>query len=347
MSHEIPPAREVLGEALDLASECLADVELSRVPLGTAALKASRLARLLNRFDEEKIFRFEASGYPTTPTGVPRDAWRLAELAGRTYLEKDFKSKETKTFAYLNSIEELEAQTDTARIGLQVAQDRDVSVSSANPTQFVWTPIGNALERGSLRDQIATATKRLAARRAFLHRFASETYYELKYSQVAEDVFSAVRQGVDAKVGLVVPDAVQKFTAVHDGLRSSNPEDWSNSVHSCRRILQDLADSVFPPQGENRTVDGDGGRREIELGSEHFINRLVCFVQDQSRSRRYSELVGSHLSYLGDRLDAIFRAAQKGSHASVTKDEANRYVVYTYMLVGDILGLVDAPEDAA
>jgi hypothetical protein len=37
----------------------------------------------------------------------------------------------------------------------------------------------------------------------------------------------------------------------------------------------------------------------------------------------------------------VFRAAQKGSHAVVGREEANRYVVYTYMLVGDLLSLHD------
>ena len=45
------------------------------------------------------------------------------------------------------------------------------------------------------------------------------------------------------------------------------------------------------------------------------------------------------MRYMGDRLDAIFRAAQKGSHSTVTKEEADRCVVYTYLLVGDILSL--------
>jgi hypothetical protein len=44
--------------------------------------------------------------------------------------------------------------------------------------------------------------------------------------------------------------------------------------------------------------------------------------------------------FLGDRLDAVFKAAQKGSHADiVTREEADRYVVYTYMIVGDLMSL--------
>ena len=53
----------------------------------------------------------------------------------------------------------------------------------------------------------------------------------------------------------------------------------------------------------------------------------------------FKNIVGSHLAYLGDRLDSIFSAAQKGSHAKVGREEADRYVVYTYMIVGDILSL--------
>ena len=50
-------------------------------------------------------------------------------------------------------------------------------------------------------------------------------------------------------------------------------------------------------------------------------------------------MVGSELAYIGNRLDALFKASQKGSHATVSKEEADRYVVYTYLTVGDILSL--------
>jgi hypothetical protein len=339
VSEQIPPTPQALKEALELSAEILADIELNRVPLTNAALKTSRLARLLNHFDAQKVFRYEASGYPITPSGIPPESWRLAELAGRTYQTKDTKSGETRTFAYVESIEQLQAQIDTAKLGLSVAQDRDVSISSVNPDQYLWTPMGNFIERQNLHTQITQATQRLSSRRVLIHDYVSHRHYELKFSDVAQDVFSTIRETVDREVGSVVPDAVQKFNAVHENLRSDNPEDWSNAVHSCRRILQDLADMLFPPQTESRFVKVGKQEREIKLGADHYINRIVCFVEDNSRSSRFEEVVGSHLRFLGDRLDAIFRAAQKGSHRSVGREEANRYVVYTYMIVGDILAL--------
>ena len=336
MTAPITPSREVLQEALSLSSEIMGDIELSRIPFVAVALKASRLARLLNEVDAQNVFRYEASGYPANPDGVPPEIWRLAQLAGRTYYWRDPTSKEDKLVAFLESVEQLEHQIEGAKLALQSAADRDVSISSANPSQYLFTPTGNYLERQGLLGQLKTASQRLGGRRALIYDYASRKYYDLRYSSLAQDVFSEIRQAVERDIGDVIPDAVNKFVSVHDNLRSENTEDWSNAVHSCRRILQDLADALFPAQKQPR-VSASG--KKIKLGPDNFINRLVCFAEDNSQSKRFNEIVGSNLEFLGNRLDAIFQAAQKGSHATVNQEEANRYVIYTYILVGDLLSL--------
>ena len=83
----------------------------------------------------------------------------------------------------------------------------------------------------------------------------------------------------------------------------------------------------------------DGKPKEISLGADQYINRLIAYIEDSSESSRFREIVGSHLRYIGDRLDALFKAAQKGSHSTVTQEEADRCVVYTYLIVEDILSL--------
>ena len=84
-----------------------------------------------------------------------------------------------------------------------------------------------------------------------------------------------------------------------------------------------------------------GKEKNVKLGKENYINRLLAFAQDHSTSERFNAIVGSNMAYLVDRLEAVFRAAQKGSHdVIVSREEADRYVVYTYLIVGDILTLV-------
>jgi hypothetical protein len=92
-------------------------------------------------------------------------------------------------------------------------------------------------------------------------------HHELQFSGIADDIFSRIRQKVDSAIGEKVPEAVQKLSAVYENLQSENPEDWSNAVHSCRRILQDLADSIYPPRAD-LVKDVKGKQRVIKLGPD-------------------------------------------------------------------------------
>lgn len=320
---------------MEVSLDLISDIELERASLSAAALKASRLARLLNDFDSQEMFKYEAGGYPTAAGILPAPIWRLAVMAGRATENKDLKTGEITATAFIESVDTLIEQISVAKLGLGAAGDPDVSITSANQYQYVQAPMGNKWERQSLQTQINSASGKLASRRALIFDYAIRSHYGLKYSGIAQDVFTRVRAKVDKQIGEIVPGAAQKFAAVYDNLRSENPEDWSNAVHSCRRILQDLADVVFPATDVPRVV----GKKEIQLGPDNYINRLVCYCEDQSTSSRTQAIIGSHLGFMGDRLDAVFGATQKGSHGSVSKDEADRYVLYTYMLVGDILSL--------
>lgn len=69
--------QEIKEEALNLAEETLKDIELSRLPMANIALKASRIARLVNDYDLEKIFEYESGGYPRTKDGIAPNIWQL------------------------------------------------------------------------------------------------------------------------------------------------------------------------------------------------------------------------------------------------------------------------------
>jgi hypothetical protein len=247
VAHVIPPSPQALAEALELSAETLKNVELSELPLSGIALKASRLARLLNDFNFQKVMAYEAGGYPTTAAGVPPEVWHLAVMAGRRFEKRDPKTKKTNEFVYLESVDSLQQELKIAEASLAAARDPDVAVSSANPHQQVWSPHGNVIERDTIRQAVRTASQRLASRRSLIYQYALEKHYQLKFSGIASDVFTRIRERVDATIGRIIPAAVQRLSAAYENLRSDNPEDWSNAVHSCRRILQDLADSVFPP----------------------------------------------------------------------------------------------------
>ncbi|WP_175570657.1 hypothetical protein [Pseudomonas sp. CFT9] len=306
----------VLKEALELSEALLSEIEMSSTALSTVALKASRLARMVGQVDHQQIMIYEAAGYPSSPKGLSAEVWRLAVISGRTYSKKV--GEEIKSYAHTDPIEQAEAMINSAK--------------SISPNALPW-------ERTKNSEVIKDKSKFVASRRAYIYNFVSSVYHELRFSSVASDVFERTRVRVDGTISEVIPDAVKRFSAVYDNLLSENDEDWSNAVHSCRRILQDAADALYPAR-EDKIINPGPKQKSISLGPDNYINRLIAYVEENASSERFSEIVGSHMSYLGERLDSIFRAAQKGSHHVIaSQDEADRYVIYTYLVIGDILQL--------
>ncbi len=317
-----------ISEASRLSEELLDELEMGRSTLTLIAMKASRLARLIGDSDTHEILMYEANGY-TAVNGVRSpEVWRLGRIAGRTYQAKGDDGVE-KTFGKFDSIEQLEV--DIAALKARSPKLEGINLRGNNQ---------------ALREKLDQLTQR----RLFIHKFVSATYFELKFSALAGDVFERTRAKVDKNVGAAIPQAVKKFTAVYENLLSKNDEDWSNAVHSCRRILQDAADALYPSRPD-KIINVRGKDKTIKLGPDNYINRLMAYVEENASSSRFEEIVGSHIGFLGERLDSIFKAAQKGSHDVITtQEEADRYVIYTYLVIGDILDLkaeVDATASKA
>jgi molecular chaperone GrpE (heat shock protein) len=222
-----------------------------------------------------------------------------------------------------SSIGELESKIGTSKVRLGEDQ---------TPTSF-------SLNEEKPETIIHESERQLQGEKLYVYGYVLDTYYELRFSSVPEELFERTRKRVDKKLAEMVPSAIKKFVSVYDNLKSANPEDWSNAVHSCRRIVQAVADVLYPPD-PNGMEEVERGRKKIKVGSDHYVNRLMIYVENHSSSEKFQGIVGSHLKFLGDRLDAIHSAAQKGSHTEIkTLEEAERYIIYTYLLLGDILWL--------
>lgn len=93
---------------------------------------------------------------------------------------------------------------------------------------------------------------------------------------------------------------------------------------------------LYPP-ADRQVKAGDG--RTVKVGKDNYINRLVIFCESRTKSGISVKVMSSELRYIGERLDAVFSGVQKGSHAQIDLSEAQRFVIHTYLLIGDILDL--------
>ena len=315
-------------EALSLAEEILKNIEMSNLPLTNIALRASRLARLVNDIEQERIFEYEAGGYPTTPQGVPPEIWKLGKIAGR--VKKGSNGKEQMS---LESIFSWESLISTNTIALECSSDPNVSIASANPQQIIFPPGSNKQERIGRTRTINDASRCLAQSRSFIYSYVKNTYYSLKFSNVTESVWLRIKHRIDDYISDIIPDETRKLAAIYDSLNDDNPEKWATALTSCRRMLKALADKLYP--SSDVPVKRNG--RDVKIGEEQYINRLICYIEDNTTHETLDKITNSNLKYIGERLDNIHSEACKGTHATVDKEEAERCFMHAYMLVGDIL----------
>jgi AbiTii len=315
------------AEALALADEILADIELSRIAPIEVARKTFRLARVLDDQDAMGWLTFEVNGYRLVqPDNVfEPGGWEAALRSNRDKV--DIGGKHT---ASSTSLGELQAQVEGAKIQLAAAVDRPVSLQSANPVQTVVAPPGNAGERSGIRNLMGSYQALIDKIVGSFHTYVAARFDELRFGSAVETAFEVVRQAVDARIAELVPEGPRMLAAAFENAVSDNPEHWSSAAAVCRRLLKAAADALRPPG------DPKQGRNMTE---SHYVNRLIDWIVERSPSETAADLAAAELEHLGARLDAVDGAGHKGAHASVDRVEASRFLTGTYLLLGDVLRL--------
>lgn len=322
-----------LEECESLAEEILRNIELSEIPIDNIILKGLRLCRLMG--DEQGIdfFNYEASGYPRNNQGyLTSRAWEICKLAGRIYIETNQK-KEKQEFAYTETISEMLETINIQTERMKSAKDPQSYGPDFNPHMISCAK--NVEERNSIVSVVKKCEKRIGIVKGRIYDYILKIYNQLTYSNTIEDIFNEKRKIVDVKLLNICPETIKKFSSIFLNMDSTNSEDWANAVHTFRRILKEVADNLYPPKTESIFV----GKKEIKLGEEQYINRLIQYIETKSKSSTYNAVVGSNLSYIGNRIDSVNNAACKGTHDEINLNEAKSYVIYTYLLLGDILSL--------
>jgi hypothetical protein len=316
------PEQSPRAAALALADELLADIELARLGGPDVIRRASRLARLVDDEEASSWLRFEVTGYPEKTFDLP--AAEAARRSGRAVVKDG-----TERF-WTESVGWLEERVQTLEAGVKAAADPGVSISSANPHQYVSAPTGNKAERQALMSEIARVVRVRDRVIGAVHAYVADRYHELRFGAAVQSAFEVVRAEVDSRIATLVPEAPSKLAAAFESATSRNPEHWANAASTCRRLLKAAADALRPPGPPVK------GR---EMTDAHYINRLVDWISQASDSSTARDMVVSDLEFLGRRLDAAVDAGHKGAHDEVSQFDASRFVTGTYLLLGDVLQL--------
>ena len=312
--------------ALKLAEELLSDIELHRIEPLDIARKASRLARITEDVDAVTWLKYEATGYPLSKN-LDAIAWSAALRSNRVF------EKEGKPLARTIGLGELQTSIETGNNVIAAASDPNINISSSNPYQHVAPPLGNGIERNKARLSIVESKSTLDKVIGSIHIYVTDKYLELRFGSLVESAFDIIRRTVDSKISDLIPTAVDILSTALENATGDNPIQWQNASKGARDLIKACADALRPP---GKPVG------EFKMTDSNYINRLVDWIQSNLSSKSKSKLIIGDLVDLGNRLDAVTTSGHKGAHMiPVTKEEASRHLVGTYLLLGDILSIYE------
>lgn len=152
------------------------------------------------------------------------------------------------------------------------------------------------------------------------------------------DSLASLADQVISQLSDPAPEIGSKFwSALRSFNRAEVNEDYAQVAVSCRRIIEYVADCLFPPQDEDV-----GGRK---VGKGQYKNRILAFASRELASDTNIELVAVSVESLAAQLDKLSSLSNKGVHAEVFKSEARRCLMKTIVILDDIISLRSGPLD--
>lgn len=79
--------------------------------------------------------------------------------------------------------------------------------------------------------------------------------------------------------------------------------------------------------------------KEIDVSGDHYKNKLSAVIEKLEKKSTSKTIVGSNIIYLLDWIDNLSDLQCKGVHSDITKQDAEKCIIQTYICLGDILNL--------
>lgn len=341
-------------EMLNLSNEILSDLELGTIPLENIVSKCKKLARMRKDFEAVKWFSLELSGYDknSIPSGIKQqELFQLAERSGRATLSKDPVTQKEEPHYYISSIPELEAMIATSKTkidNLRTPETFTPAITKSSDQGFLggstWVKESYRDVLNAIRTQQNIISNGITANKSLLSKIRNSIYdyvlainLQLKFEDITESIFQQTKETVDKKLSLICPEAMKKFLAAYDRLESKNPEEWSQAMSTCRNILKEFADYVFPATKNGyKKTDGE----TISVTNDKYKNRLIAFIDTKVGGGKKKFLI-SRVSDLESRIHSLNYLLSKGTHEGLDQIDVNICVLDTYLLVGSLIRIID------
>lgn len=331
--------RNRLEQAALLSQELLSHLENPENRLSVCSLKAHRLALLMHDEVELLIIRGLMYGAKRETRGVRELDSFSQEVRERAYrISRALLSKPDTRKATATLFEEMQRADSPAAVLpdtlVAAAPISELENLEPEPLHPGYCVTEDEFLRYVRKHMDFSSQRALLGRiRSWLHHYASGVNIRVQFADVIDNVLESYRTVVDARLADICPEALDMLAAAYQRLPGASSEERSQAITTLRRVLKAFADAVYPPR---RSAEG-----QRELTDQHYINRLWALAEENIGSKSNRELVQAQIENLGHWIDAVYRSQDKGVHATVSQEEAERLLLHTYLLLGDLIRLGD------
>lgn len=330
------------AQALEACEKVINGIEDGELSVSSALLLCKKIARLVNDEEGQEWLGYEYGGYPQDDKGcILHNAWQIAAKHGRSYQLEDKDGKKHEVI-FTELCGEIEASIESDKKAISNFTTQGYSVSG-DYAALATNNMLNAVFRGTndLRKNIKTSERRLSILKAQYYDYAVRWQIELQFGNTAQSVFEEYQERVDGYFTSMPTSALQKLNAIEDLMEDGNPERYAQVLTSCRRLWSETAKQLFKEILPNYTQNTFRTKlgKDIDISGDHDNNKLSAVIEILQSKAAKNTLVGSETIYLIDWIEQINNRQSAGVHSEVTREEAMRCIIHTYITLGDILSL--------
>ena len=168
--------------------------------------------------------------------------------------------------------------------------------------------------------------------KVYTYKIATKLFNQLKFEGTTQSSFDILRIAVDDKLLDINPEIAEQLMIAFKNSTSNNKEELSQVLTTCRRLLEKLADTLYPATDE--VINGR------TFKPNQYINRLWRFMDINIQSDSNKDLAKAHIDLLGSWLQKSYALTCKGVHSDVSQLETTKTVFHIYLLLADILEFI-------
>lgn len=322
-------------QAIQLLEECLKELESAKGSVSVAVQKLYRAALFLNEGDIVKWceIQFGEHKYIVPLNEFLEIVRKEIEKAGGNVSANKLIDKKIAELEKLGlkpmhfSNEEL-----TAKISESGGGYVNIGFVEEKYLDLVRTKRGN--DGTYYKDNL---NRHLNYVRQSTHKKATKLYHKYASLGAPATTFDILKTVVDDRLLDISPVLAEQLMAAFRRISTNSPEEWSQALTSCRRLLESLADKLYPPRDE--LVNGRS------VNQPNYINRLWAYMDSSIKSDSNRELAKSHVDLLGKHLEKTYKVTNKAVHAEITRLESIKTVFHLYLTIADILEYVGETEE--